>query len=118
MNQAFGYDMYCTNNYIDTSDLTPDLIHPDMLLQTSEVQNKQAQVQPTKSEPFYGSNNNFMYMSLHKKIAEQRFQIFCMWLLLAVCVIVMMNMRSKESQLANIMYMLHMNSQKSQLPTL
>ena len=122
MFQAYGYDMFSANDYIDTTFLSPDIIHPETSITPPAQQI--AQVPPTDAtkaaqqhEQFSGSRH-YACMLLQKKVAEQRFQIFCMWLLLVICVFIIMNMRGKESQLAHLMYLMHMNGQKIQPPSL
>ncbi len=116
MFHSYGYDTFYANDYIDTSGLSTDLLSSDIV--STPIQQDSLVVQDAKPtttrETFSGFGRDRTYMALHKKIAEQRFQIFCMWVLLAICVVVIINIRGKESQLANLMYMLHMSGNKVQ----
>ncbi len=120
MFHSYGYDTFYANDYIDTSNLSTDLLTSDvgnMPKQQDSIAVQDIRPPPTR-ETFSGYNRDHIYVSLHKKIAEQRFQIFCMWILLAICVVVIINIRGKESQLANLMYMLHMSGNKGQVPSI
>lgn len=99
MFQAYGYDFFHSNDYIDPVDDYVD--HP--------VEKEEDKQVVQKKESF---SNGSMYSALHQKISEQRFQIFCMWILLVVCAIVILNMKGNANHMAQLLYLMQVNSGK------
>lgn len=123
MFQPYGYDVYCANEYIDTNNMTPEVIYPRQSALTDGADTKVVALEEAKRsvpvrETLVGSNEPFIHMEMRRKMAEQRFQILCMWVLLAVCVMFIITLKNKEAHLGSIMYMLHMQHMKGQPPVL
>lgn len=123
MFQPYGYDVYYSNEYIDAGSITHDMLYPRPPTSVQDVDAKAVALEEAKPcapvrETLVGSNESFIHIAMRKKIAEQRFQILFMWFLLAMCVFVIIIMKNKEAHLDSIMYMLHMQNMRGQLPVL
>ena len=109
MFQEYGYDIFQANTYIDPDDLSEEFL-------PSQDVHTQAKETFQESPVLYKSGNSHrIIVAMQRKIADQKFQIFCMWLLLVVCAIVIISMRNSASQAAQLMYILQAASGKGSM---